>query len=118
MNPASVADAEALASQLVEAIGGIDGVTRVACPPFVTLPAVAEVLSGSGVGVGAQNAHPEAKGAFTGEVRRALHVRYRRSLGAAATLRRDGRVREREGRRRARCGTDAHPLCRRNAGRA
>ena len=68
MNPASVADAGSLASELVDAIGGIDDVTRVACPPFVALPAVASALAGSGIGVGAQNAHPEAKGAFTGEV--------------------------------------------------
>ena len=68
MNPASVADAETLASELVEAIGGIGGVTRVACPPFVALSTVAGALAGSGIGVGAQNVHPEAKGAFTGEV--------------------------------------------------
>ncbi len=68
MNPASVADAETLASELVEAIGGIGGVTRVACPPFVALSTVAGALTGSGIGVGAQNVHPEAKGAFTGEV--------------------------------------------------
>ncbi|MCY4449653.1 MAG: triose-phosphate isomerase [Chloroflexi bacterium] len=68
MNPTSMADAEALASELVEAVGGVDGVTRVACPPFVALSAVAGALAGSGIGVGAQNAHPEAKGAFTGEV--------------------------------------------------
>ena len=68
MNPPSVAEAEALASELVDAVGGIEGVTRVACPPFVALPAVAGALAGSAIGVGAQNAHPEAKGAFTGEV--------------------------------------------------
>ena len=68
MNPTSVADAGTLASELVDAIGGIDGVTRVACPPFVALSAVAGALAGSGIGVGAQNTHPEAKGAFTGEV--------------------------------------------------
>ena len=68
MNPPSVAEAESLASDLVGEIGSIDGVTRVACPPFVALPAVARALASSGIGVGAQNAHPEAKGAFTGEV--------------------------------------------------
>ncbi len=68
MNPPSVAEAEALASDLAGVIDGIDGVTRVACPPFLALPAVAGALAGSGIAVGAQNAHPEAKGAFTGEV--------------------------------------------------
>ncbi|MCY4582986.1 MAG: triose-phosphate isomerase [Chloroflexi bacterium] len=68
MNPPSVAEAEALASALVAEIDGIDGVTCVVCPPFVALPAVAGALTGSAIGVGAQNAHPETKGAFTGEV--------------------------------------------------
>ncbi len=68
MNPTSVAEAEALAAALVKEIDGIGGVTRVVCPPFVALPAVAGALAGSGIAVGAQNAHPEAKGAFTGEV--------------------------------------------------
>ena len=68
MNPTSVADAGTLASELVEAVGGIDGVTRVACPPFVALPAVAGALAGSDIAIGAQNAHPEAKGALTGEI--------------------------------------------------
>ncbi|MGY4706178.1 triose-phosphate isomerase [Candidatus Bipolaricaulota sp. J31] len=37
-------------------------------PPFTALPAVREELSGSPIKWGAQNAHPEPKGAFTGEV--------------------------------------------------
>ncbi len=40
----------------------------VLCPPFVTLAAVAEVLRGSTVGLGAQDLHWERQGAFTGEV--------------------------------------------------
>ena len=68
MNPTSVADAGTLASELVEAVGGLDGVTRVACPPFVALPVVAGALAGSDIAIGAQNAHPEAKGALTGEI--------------------------------------------------
>ena len=123
MNPPSVAEAESLASDLVGEIGSIGGVTRVACPPFVALPAVAGALASSGIGVGAQNAHPEAKGAFTGEVPLGMldglcaYVIVGHSE-TAATLRRDGRIREREGRRRARGGADAHPLRRRDARRA
>ena len=67
MNPATVAEAAALASELRTATGGVGGVTCVVCPPFVALAAVANALGGSDVGVGAQNMHPEAKGAFTGE---------------------------------------------------
>jgi triosephosphate isomerase len=43
-------------------------VETVVCPPFVALPAVAEALAGSRIGVGAQNVHWEKSGAFTGEV--------------------------------------------------
>lgn len=38
------------------------------CPTFLHLHAAARRLSGSRVGLGAQNLHPEKKGAFTGEV--------------------------------------------------
>ncbi len=40
----------------------------VVCPPFVSLPAAAMLLTGSSVGLGAQNVHSQGKGAFTGEV--------------------------------------------------
>ncbi len=38
------------------------------CPPFTALAAVGEALKGSGMHLGGQNAHWEARGAFTGEV--------------------------------------------------
>jgi len=38
------------------------------CPPFVTLPAVKASLTASPIRIGAQNVHPESKGAFTGEI--------------------------------------------------
>ncbi len=37
-------------------------------PPFTALGAVREELAGTGIKWGAQNAHPEREGAFTGEV--------------------------------------------------
>ncbi|MBI5032543.1 MAG: triose-phosphate isomerase [Chloroflexi bacterium] len=40
----------------------------VLCPPFVSIPQVAELVKGMPIKVGAQNMHWEAKGAFTGEV--------------------------------------------------
>jgi len=69
----------ALAQEVVRAVSERDGpVGRatlspvlpqvVICPPFVTLPAVAEVLRGTTVGLGAQNLHWERQGAFTGEI--------------------------------------------------
>jgi triosephosphate isomerase (TIM) len=44
------------------------GVTRVICPPYVSLAAVRDALDGEDVGVGAQNVHHELAGAYTGEV--------------------------------------------------
>jgi triosephosphate isomerase len=40
----------------------------VVCPPFTALPAVAEILAPSPIGLGAQNCHHEAAGAHTGEI--------------------------------------------------
>jgi triosephosphate isomerase len=41
-------------------------------PPFLAIPAVAQALAGSSILLGAQNAHYEEKGAFTGEVSAAM----------------------------------------------
>jgi triosephosphate isomerase len=38
------------------------------CPPFTALESVGRTLQGSAIQLGAQNLHPEPKGAFTGEV--------------------------------------------------
>ena len=48
------------------------GVEVVVCPPFTVLPAVAEVLKGAAVTLGAQNCHWEEQGAFTGEISPAM----------------------------------------------
>ena len=42
------------------------------CAPFTQLEALKGVLSGSGIGLGAQNMHFEEEGAFTGEVSAAM----------------------------------------------
>jgi triosephosphate isomerase (TIM) len=41
-------------------------------PPFLSIPAAAQALAGSTIGLGAQNMHFEPKGAFTGEVSAAM----------------------------------------------
>ena len=58
----------ALAQNLKGPLSEVDGLTRVVCPPFISLMAVAAVLDGSPIAVGAQDLYPEPKGAFTGEV--------------------------------------------------
>ena len=67
MNKA-VPEARTLAAALKNELAGIGNVSHVVCPPFISLPAVAGELQGSGIAVGAQNAHQEESGAFTGEV--------------------------------------------------
>jgi len=67
--PAEAAD---LARALLRDLAGVEGVDRVLCPPFVALPAVAEVLKGSPLGLGAQNIYWKDSGAFTGEVSPAM----------------------------------------------
>ncbi len=62
------------AAALDLARGVADGASRVSqvdlvlCPPAVYLAAVGAVVRGSSVGLGAQNMHYEASGAFTGEL--------------------------------------------------
>lgn len=67
MNKTS-ADAVGLAQEIVAAVGKQNEVDVVVCPPFTALAAVAPGLEESRVGLGAQNLHPKASGAFTGEI--------------------------------------------------
>jgi len=62
------ARAVALAQALRESIGQITDVTLAVFPPFVYLKQVADVLAGSSIAVGGQNAYTEPEGAFTGEI--------------------------------------------------
>jgi triosephosphate isomerase (TIM) len=64
-------EAGPLASQIAGATA-VYGVTRVICPPAVSLAAVRDALVGSGVAVGAQNVHAETMGAYTGEISAAM----------------------------------------------
>lgn len=49
-------------------VDGHEGVEVVVCPTFTSLAAAAEVLSGSTIGLGAQNVAWEDEGALTGEI--------------------------------------------------
>jgi triosephosphate isomerase len=64
----TVAQAHQLITELLPGVQSIDTVERVFCPPFMSIPAAKELLNGSGIGLGAQNMHWEASGAYTGEV--------------------------------------------------
>lgn len=68
----TVAEARDLVSLMSAKLREITNVEKVLCPPFIAIPALAETLEGSGIGLGAQNLHWEEKGAFTGEVAPAM----------------------------------------------
>ncbi len=57
-----------LAAAVVAKAGEHPQVDIAVCPPSVYLEAVRGVLGKSTIGLGAQNCHHEAKGAFTGEI--------------------------------------------------
>jgi triosephosphate isomerase (TIM) len=61
-------EARDLAQSVRDGLKRPRGVEVVVCPPFTAIAAVADVLTGSAVGLGAQNCHWEPRGAFTGEV--------------------------------------------------
>ncbi len=65
---ATVEQARGMASAIRSGLEGIPDVEVTVCPPFTSLHAVRGVLEGSGIGVGAQDLHHEASGAFTGAV--------------------------------------------------
>jgi triosephosphate isomerase (TIM) len=64
----TVAECRALALAVREGLKRPRGVDIAVCPPFTALAAVAEVLAGSSVRLGAQNCHWEASGPYTGEI--------------------------------------------------
>lgn len=64
----TAAEARRLVTEQLPALQAVKNVQRVLCPPFPALMTVAELLAGTDIGLGAQNLHWEASGAFTGEV--------------------------------------------------
>ena len=66
MNKTS-ADAVTLVGEIVASVGRQADVDVVVCPPFIALESAGKALDGSNVRLGAQNMHPEASGAYTGE---------------------------------------------------
>ena len=63
------AEAAQLALQIREELGHLLASREVVvAPPFTSIPAVADAVRGSGIGLAGQNMHPEKEGAFTGEI--------------------------------------------------
>ena len=64
----TISEARQLIAELRPVLEPLRNMERAVCPPSITLPVVAEMLTDSGIGVGAQNMHWEESGAFTGEL--------------------------------------------------
>ena len=64
----TAAEARELVAAMLKPLREIAGVEKVLCPPATSLPVIAPMLTGSDLGLGAQNMHWEEKGAFTGEL--------------------------------------------------
>ncbi len=64
----TVEEARSLVFEMNQPLRECKAVEKVLCPPFTALVPVAALLQGTDIGLGAQNMHWEAKGAFTGEV--------------------------------------------------
>ncbi len=61
-------EARLLTAELLTGLQPLSTVERAICPPFPYLVSLANMLAGSGIGLGAQNMHWESSGAYTGEV--------------------------------------------------
>jgi triosephosphate isomerase (TIM) len=64
----TIAESLALVDAMLPRLQSFSVVERVVCPPFTSLPAISARLRETDIHVGAQNVHPEPKGAFTGEI--------------------------------------------------
>jgi len=64
----TVPEAVALVDAILNDLPFIQGVEKVVCPPFVSLDAVRQRVSGTSILVGAQDVYWEPKGAYTGEI--------------------------------------------------
>ena len=68
MNLGRPAEAVEFIRRTRRGLGEPEGIEVVVCPPFTALAAVADALRGTRLRLGAQNVHPEPKGAYTGEI--------------------------------------------------
>ena len=64
----TVAEARDLVIHILRDIPESSGIDVVLCPPFTSMAAVSEAITGSALDLGAQDMHSEPSGAFTGEV--------------------------------------------------
>lgn len=64
----SIGETKAFCRDFIVLTRGLKKTTVVICPPFTALTAAGDLLQSSGIHLGAQDVHWEARGAFTGEI--------------------------------------------------
>ena len=64
--------ARLLVAELLPGLQAVPSVETVLCPPATSLMALKAMLTGTAIGLGAQNLHWEATGAYTGELSAAM----------------------------------------------
>jgi len=64
----TVEQAAVLVEELLPGLNAVPEVEKVLCPPFTTLMFLSAQLEDSDIGLGAQDLHWEASGAYTGEI--------------------------------------------------
>jgi triosephosphate isomerase (TIM) len=64
----TIAEARQLVTELVLSLKPLNGIDLAICPPYLAVPIVANLLEGTGIGVGVQNLFWEESGAYTGEI--------------------------------------------------
>lgn len=68
----TIEQSRALIAELLPGLQAISKVEQVICPPFTALMPISAMLAGTSIGLGAQNLHWEASGAYTGEISPAM----------------------------------------------
>ncbi len=72
----TAAEAAALVQELLPELHYINSVEIVLCPPTTSLTTVHNLIKDTGIGLGIQNIHWEASGAFTGEISAKMAVEF------------------------------------------
>ena len=76
----TIAESRQLVAELIPGLESIEGVEKVLCPPATDLLAVAALLEGTDIKLGAQNMHWETAGAYTGEISPPMVAEYCRYI--------------------------------------
>ena len=64
----TVQEAVTLVKNMLRDLDAIQNVEKLLCPPYISLSAIKEIISGTSIKLGAQNMYFKEKGAYTGEI--------------------------------------------------